>query len=173
MAKKRKKKKSPASDSQTPKKARRMIWLYVALGLLAILIVGPIVVLSLYVDDWSRDLTTNHAETRKSDPNPLLQPLVVPGDRDKATALVTDAIVKLEDWSIESITTEGKRTIVNATRTTKLLKFTDDIRVYLNDAEDGVQITVTSQSRVGKGDLGQNPRNIAELMSKVRERLKP
>ena len=164
----RKKKKQPAAEAQAPQKARRMIWLYILLGILAVLIIGPIVVLSIYVEDWSRDLTTNHAETRQSAANPLLQPLTLPGDRTQATTQVTDAIVQLNNWSIESITTEGKRTIIHATRTTPLFKFTDDIRVYLNDVDDGVQITATSQSRVGKGDLGQNPRNIAELMAKVR-----
>lgn len=150
-----------------------MIWLYVVLGILAVLIVGPIVVLSLYVNDWSRDLSTNHAETTQNNPNPLLHPLTIPGERDSATAIVTNAIVQLDNWSIESITTEGKRTIIHATRTTKLFKFTDDIRVYLNDVDDGVQVTATSQSRVGKGDLGQNPRNIAELMKRVREQVEP
>lgn len=168
-----KKKKKKADASPTPKKARRMIWLYVALSILAVLIVGPIVVLSIYVDDWSRDLSTNHAETTRSHPNPLLQPLTVSEDRTAATTRVTDAIMQLKNWSIESITTEGKRTIIHATRTTPLFKFTDDIRVYLNDVDDGVQITATSQSRVGKGDLGQNPRNIAELMSKIREPIEP
>ncbi len=148
-----------------------MIWLYIALGILAVLVIGPIVVLSVYVDDWSRDLSTNHAETSKSHSNPMLHPVTVPGDRTEATKHVTDAILQLKNWSIESITTEGKRTIVHATRTTNLFKFTDDIRVYLNDVDDGVQITATSQSRVGKGDLGQNPRNIAELMKHVREQV--
>lgn len=146
-----------------------MFWLYVVLGILALLIVAPIVVLSIYVDDWSRDLSTNHAETTQSHSNPLLHPLTVSGDRTEATKYVTDAIVQFENWNIASITTEGRRTIINATRTTPLFKFTDDIRVYLNEVDDGVQITATSQSRIGKGDLGQNPRNIAELMSKVRE----
>ncbi|MEW4565303.1 DUF1499 domain-containing protein [Bremerella sp. JC770] len=150
-----------------------MFWLYLVLGVLAVLIVGPLVVFSLYIDDWSRDLTTNHAETTRSHSNPLLQPLTIPGQRAGAATHVTDAIEQLDNWKVESVTPEGKRTIIHATRTTKLFKFTDDIRVYLNDVEGGVQITATSQSRVGKGDLGQNPRNIAELMSKVREQVEP
>lgn len=173
MVRKKNKKKKQAAQTEAPKKDRRMIWLFVILGILAVLVIAPIVVLSIYVDNWSRDLSTNHAETTQSNPNVLLQPLTVPGDRNHATSLVTNAIVKLENWNIESISTEGKRTIVKATRKTKLFQFTDDIIVYLNDVDDGIQITATSQSRVGKGDLGQNPRNIAELMSKVRAQLKP
>ncbi|WP_207394838.1 DUF1499 domain-containing protein [Bremerella alba] len=148
-----------------------MISLYVVLGILAVLIVVPLVALSLIVDDWSRDLTTNHAETTRSHPNEMLRPLTVSGDRPSVAVDVSEAIERLKNWKIESITPEGKRTIIHATRTTKLFKFTDDIRVYLNDVEGGIQITATSQSRVGKGDLGQNPRNIAELMSKVREQV--
>jgi len=150
-----------------------MFWLYIALGVLTFLIVGPLVVLSLYVDNWSRDLSTNHAETTRSHSNPLMQPLTIPKERATVATYVTDAIEQLTNWKVESITPEGKRTIIHATRTTKLFQFTDDIRVYLNDVEGGVQITATSQSRVGKGDLGQNPRNIAELMSKVREQVEP
>lgn len=165
---KKKRQKQVESVSHDPKKARRM-WLYVALGILAVLIIGPVVVLSIYIDDWSRDLSTNHAETTRSHPNPLMQPQTISGDRTDITTKVSNAILEIPSWGIESITTEGKRTIIHATRTTKLFKFTDDIRVYINDVDDGVQITATSQSRVGKGDLGQNPRNIIELMSKVRE----
>jgi len=162
---------STTTDSPPPKKVRRMIWLYVALGILALLILVPLVVLATYVDDWSRDLSTNHAETSRMHANEMLHPLTVPGDRPTAATIVTDAIEELDNWKVASVTPEGKRTIIHATRTTKLFQFTDDIRVYLNDVEGGVQITATSQSRIGKGDLGQNPRNLMELMSKVREQV--
>lgn len=57
------------------------------------------------------------------------------------------------------------------TRTTPLLRFTDDIEVFLSVSFEGTRIEIKSQSRVGKGDLGQNPRNIRELNRALREQL--
>ena len=42
--------------------------------------------------------------------------------------------------------------------------FYDDITVILR-SERGNSVKATSQSRVGKGDLGQNPRNLKELVN--------
>jgi uncharacterized protein (DUF1499 family) len=49
------------------------------------------------------------------------------------------------------------------TRTTRLFRFVDDLYLLVEPRGDQSAILVRSASRVGKGDLGQNRRNIAEL----------
>jgi uncharacterized protein (DUF1499 family) len=50
------------------------------------------------------------------------------------------------------------------TRTTPVMRFTDDIDVVLRAEGNSTRVQAESQSRVGKGDLGQNPRNLKELV---------
>jgi uncharacterized protein (DUF1499 family) len=52
---------------------------------------------------------------------------------------------------------------VQATRTTRIFRFVDDISVLLEPAVGGTAVAARSGSRIGRGDLGQNRRNLAEL----------
>ena len=54
---------------------------------------------------------------------------------------------------------------MNLIRVTPIMRFTDDITVILRNEKEGTRVKATSQSRVGKGDLGQNPRNLKELVN--------
>ncbi len=72
-------------------------------------------------------------------------------------------------WSVESRDELAGRIEIHLTRTTPLLRFTDDIHVRLAADGRGTRVDAESQSRFGKGDLGQNPRNLKELMSGLRE----
>ncbi len=56
---------------------------------------------------------------------------------------------------------------MRAVRTTPLFRFRDDVTVRVHADGDGTRAEVTSASRIGKGDLGQNPRNIKELLRAV------
>jgi uncharacterized protein (DUF1499 family) len=53
--------------------------------------------------------------------------------------------------------------VVQATRTTRLFRFVDDISILLEPASGGTAVSARSGSRVGRGDFGQNRRNLAEL----------
>ena len=57
------------------------------------------------------------------------------------------------------------------TRTSALFKFVDDVRVRVEDKGDHRIVNVGSESRGGKGDLGQNPRNIRALLAAMKKRL--
>lgn len=72
-------------------------------------------------------------------------------------------------WSVESRDEIERGIEIHLTRTTPIMRFTDDIHVWLTAAGDGTRVDAESQSRVGKGDLGQNPRNLKELISGLRE----
>jgi uncharacterized protein (DUF1499 family) len=73
------------------------------------------------------------------------------------------AIDKLPRWEIES----RNSNVIEATRRTAILRFTDDVTVVVEDTGDGSRALISSASRVGKGDLGQNPRNIETLIEAV------
>ena len=77
---------------------------------------------------------------------------------------------KLPRWElVERRETDGGVKL-HFIRTTRLWKFKDDIRVNIAPAQPigGSLLTAESRSRVGKGDLGQNPRNLRELLEAVR-----
>ncbi len=83
------------------------------------------------------------------------------------TSAVERTIEKLPRWTLES-STNGE---LNATRQTGLLRFTDDVTVHIVERASGSEAHFDSASRVGKGDLGQNPRNLKELLEAINEEL--
>ena len=72
---------------------------------------------------------------------------------------VAGAIAALRGWRVVG---RGDG-VIQATRTTRLFRFVDDISILLEPAAGGTAISARSGSRIGRGDLGQNRRNLAEL----------
>lgn len=82
--------------------------------------------------------------------------------------------------AVSSVVTSrpGKWSLVSADRaegrihaTTQVLVFTDDIFVHVQSEGAGTRVDVRSQSRVGKGDFGENRRHVAWLLEKLDRRL--
>jgi hypothetical protein len=142
------------------------------LGLLAggaVLVAAVAVV--LLVDDWGRDLRENTARTDPKHPDPLLRGIETAAPPEAIVEAVESFVEEHTHWRIRSPEAAGgtaKR--LHLVRTTRLLRFRDDVTVEL--AGDGpTHVSVSSASRVGKADFGQNPRNIRELTAWLRERL--
>jgi len=97
-------------------------------------------------------------------PNSAAASRSYPVDPARLLALVRRAVEGLPRWRLEALEEDG----VRAVRTTRLLRFKDDVaaRVY-PDPEGGARLELTSASRLGKGDLGQNPRNLKELVRAI------
>ncbi len=110
-----------------------------------------------------RWFTKNWANTQEPT-HPDLAPLVVPLSLEQAAELVKKAVGTLSRWRVES-ESPGELQI---TRRTRLWRFVDDITVTLKPAGPGTMIHAASKSRLGKGDLGQNRRNILELWGAIR-----
>ncbi len=85
---------------------------------------------------------------------------------EEAHALVLEAASQLTRWEVGTGVTVER---IPMQRTTAIFRFVDDVVVNLTDAGDKVVVNATSQSRVGKGDLGQNPRNIDQLFRQIRK----
>ncbi len=106
-----------------------------------------------------RWFTRNVADTRPPTHDDL-GPLTLPGsDVAAAAATVRQAAAMLSNWAVVEVGPDS----MHLTRKTRVMGYTDDVRLFLKPVPGGVQVHAESRSRVGKGDLGQNRRNILEL----------
>ena len=122
------------------------------------------------VENWSRDFTTNAAATDENASDPRLRPIDSVQTPAELAKLVIEASGKLSRWELAEQAEEGGAVTLHFIRTTGLWKFKDDIRVQIESkSSGGSRLTAESRSRVGKGDLGQNPRNLRELLAAVRQ----
>lgn len=134
-----------------------MLWVLAVTGIISVLVLSR-------VDDWSRDFSTNVAMTGESGP---LKPLRLTQGVERTVEQLREAVARNSHWQWVDNTATSQGTVINLVRTTTLLRFKDDIQVTIvpDEPHDGVVINAISRSRVGKGDLGQNPRNIKELFA--------
>ncbi len=73
------------------------------------------------------------------------------------------AVESLPRWTLESV----DETELHAVRQTRIFRFKDDVTVVVSARGRGSEASFESASRVGKGDLGQNPRNLQELIRAI------
>ena len=90
-----------------------------------------------------------------------------PVSSEELLKAVRQAVEKLPRWSLGDYSDSG----MEATRKTGFLRFTDDVVIKVESRGDKSRLEATSQSRVGRSDLGQNPRNLKELLGTVERSL--
>jgi uncharacterized protein (DUF1499 family) len=130
----------------------------------------PVVWMLMLIDNWSRDFTTNHARTTREADDPLLRPLESKLSPAAMLEKITAWVATKSRWQIVSSQQQADGgMVVHLVRTTMIFRFKDDIHVTIEPMEPaGCIVSATSQSRIGKGDLGQNPRNLKEMMGAIR-----
>lgn len=142
---------------------------YIAAGI-GIAMVGKMIWM---VDDWGRDFNSNHAELSETNSDETLQPIITPQSATEVQSAVVRWVNSQSTWAIvddsDPAAVEDSLGQMHLTRTTAVFRFVDDIHVRIVKQSDPPQTTLTaeSQSRVGKGDLGQNPRNLRTLRKGV------
>ena len=155
------------TDAPKTSSLRKRMAYAILIALLAVLALA-----AAQIDDWSRDLTTNVAETSEDAKELLMRSLVLDADFDSIEKVVENYVSQHPQWHIMGVNKEvPERRLIILARTTKWLQFTDDVLVDLTIKNEQTHVRIHSQSRVGKGDLGQNPRNIRELNAALREQL--
>lgn len=82
-------------------------------------------------------------------------------------SVIKKAVEDLPRWTLDSSSDEE----IHAVRKTRILRFKDDIEVRIEKRNNGSEANFESASRVGKGDLGQNPRNLEELLEAIDRKL--
>lgn len=151
--------------------------MYIAAGVIALLLILGLVWLCATVDDWSRDLTTNFAATSVSAKKPRLHPIISQRPLPDLADLVAAAAQQIPGWEFAGREEASSEITLRFVRTTRLVRFKDDVTVHIRPVKNNRQppnyeISAESQSRIGTGDFGQNPRNLAELMDTLRNLLR-
>ena len=110
-------------------------------------------------------LTTNVAETTPDSAFPELRPRRYAAP----AALMFDVARRAADalhW--ESSTVEPEARKIEAVVTTKIIKFKDDVTIWVEaDGDERSTLFARSASRVGWGDLGANTRHLMNLFETV------
>ena len=141
--------------------------------IIAGIVLTVLVIICLQVDDWSRDWTTNYAETHPDAKDVNLRPIESERTVAELCDLVVDAMKDKTRWEVISKKQVAPTLIeIKLVHKSFLLGFKDDVTVEIvAQGQEGSILYVESQSRIGKGDLGQNPRNIKELVGLIRAAL--
>jgi uncharacterized protein (DUF1499 family) len=136
-----------------------MLWVLAVTGIVIAVILSRI-------DDWGRDFSTNVAQTGE---NAKIRPLRLTVSPDAALERMKSAVSQMSNWQWIDETKVADGHLVNLVRSTTVFRFKDDVQVTITPDSDtgGTVLNAISRSRVGKGDLGQNPRNIKELFAKI------
>lgn len=154
--------------------------------LIAAILLSPLIVMAIYVDDWSRDLSTNQAATAASNDDRDLRPLAVAATPADVTAAARALCEAESAWSegqaaelpadspLSSAMNQPPVAAWSLVHASGLMGFRDDVWLVAEPLEQPSNVLLLhaeSRSRIGKGDLGQNPRNLRELIGWLREKL--
>ena len=130
-------------------------------------IITGVILLSVFsrIDNWKRDLTTNQARLSENAADEQLRPPLVFGTPREVAERIARWTDEQGRWKLVSQQKIEQGVEMKLTRTTSIMRFTDDVDVFLRAEGDATRVQAQSQSRIGKGDLGQNPRNLKELVA--------
>lgn len=96
---------------------------------------------------------------------PDLGPLVLRAPRDK---VMTAAQATLASMGLDLVEVDASQGRIEATSTSLLFGFQDDVVVRVADDAGNTKVDVRSKSRVGRHDFGMNARRIRLFQSKLR-----
>lgn len=136
---------------------------YIVAVVLAILI-GSLMLMVASIDDWSRDLTTNVAETSSDALDLEMRPLKISASVERIADAAKSVADSNADWEFIETNFDQQSSKIEMVHVTRLMKYRDDVTLMVEPVGNGTAlIHFRSASRIGKGDLGQNPRNIRTL----------
>ncbi|MGM0555361.1 MAG: DUF1499 domain-containing protein [Myxococcota bacterium] len=112
----------------------------------------------------------NEVETGATPEYPDVQPQYYTTEPRRVFDESVGAVEELEQWTL--VSSDPAQWRIEAERETDVFGFVDDITVTIEPVTEFVtRVNVRSSSRVGKGDFGQNARNIEELFDELDNRL--
>ena len=119
-----------------------------------------------------RALTRNRAWTDPESPDRRLRGRDYPVPFTAVWEAALDTARGWSRWTI--VQADARRGEIQAEARTALWRFVDDIWIRISLDELGLtRVDVSSQSRVGKADLGVNARRIARFLHALDRRLMP
>lgn len=120
---------------------------------------------------WHDWLTKNWADLEPGADDPGLEAVLMPEAPAEALRRAAGIVEGLPRWAVVSADPEAAT--LHATHATRLWHFLDDIRLRFEPVEGGTLLTGRSRSRIGKGDFGQNARQLRQLAATLRASAPP
>jgi uncharacterized protein (DUF1499 family) len=112
----------------------------------------------------------NEVETGTTAEYPEIQPQYYTTDPQRVFEESRGGIEALDNWTL--VSEDSATWTLEAERETAVFGFIDDVEVTIEPVTEFVtRVHVKSASRIGKGDFGQNARNIREFFAELDERL--
>jgi uncharacterized protein (DUF1499 family) len=107
----------------------------------------------------------NVVETGRTPEYPDVIPRTYAMPRERVYDAALHAVDRLPRWSL--VTNSPESGEIAAEARTRVLRFVDDVRVRIESADTGTIVKARSASRVGRGDFGQNARNIRAFFEEL------
>jgi len=118
----------------------------------------------------SEGMMHNVSETRIENEDTELRPRTYSATRADVIAACEHVAQNATRWAL--VSTDKDAGTLHATHTTRIFRWVDDVNITLTETSPGkITVNVKSESRVGKGDLGQNAFNVKDFLNHLDERL--
>ena len=127
-----------------------------------LLAAGVMVALVVALTTWP---LINDVETGKTPEYTDLRVREYAASPERVAKALEAALAKLPRWEIVGSGHGRAGHRLEAVHTTRVFRFKDDVSVRIWREGEKTRVSVRSKSRIGKGDLGQNARNIRELLA--------
>ena len=96
---------------------------------------------------------------------PNVQPLILGQDAGEVFNLALDLV---SDRGWELVSADADAGIIEATDTTKVFRFKDDVVIRIRADDGGTRVDMRSVSRVGRSDLGVNAERIEAFLNDLK-----
>lgn len=111
----------------------------------------------------------NVVETGRTPEYPDIQPRRYQDSKDRVYDAALRAADRMPRWMLASY--DARQGEIRAEAVSRLFQFVDDVQIHV-EAKDGTTVVnVRSASRVGRGDFGQNARNIRRFFDELDRQL--
>lgn len=127
------------------------------------LLAGAVALVWAYAT-WPR---INDVETGKTPEYPELRPKMYAASAARVAKAAEEAISHLPRWTLVGSGSGASGYSVQAVSTTRVFRFKDDVTVRIYREGPWTYVHVRSKSRIGKGDFGQNARNIQAFLAEL------
>ena len=111
----------------------------------------------------------NVVRTGETPEYPDIQPRTYRATVERVYDATVQAVRRLPRWSLVSTRPESRE--VRAEARSRIFRFVDDVRIQVVSRDGTTLVEVTSSSRVGRGDFGQNARNIRTFFRALDEEM--
>jgi len=111
---------------------------------------------------WPR---LSSVETGRTPEYPDLQEREYRASPAAVTAAARRAIAGLSRWSLVGSGQGPAGSALQAVAATRVFRFKDDVTIRIRRSSGVTRVNVSSRSRFGKWDFGQNARNVREILA--------